>query len=334
MSSILDSDRAAMVAAVRAVLADSEQASDSLSAGARRAALWQTLGAQGVTGMLAATEVGGAALGWRTAAEMFRELGYAAASGPYLDTAAVAVTALSGQGSRRAEDLLSQIADGALAVAVLFDDDSPVPYPDEIGAALVFRDGFLEIVPKPETGLDPLRSFDTEWPAADRRSLPTTGTVIGAVDAAVRDAAWDAGVLATAAMLTGITRRMLDLTRDYVRTREQFGRPIGSFQAVSHRLVDAFLALEFAVPVVDHAATMTEAAALDAGLATSKAKRAAALASQRAAHTSVQLHGAIGFTGEYALSRLIKRQLTLSRLYGDADWHTRLLTTRIWAAEE
>ena len=116
---------------------------------------------------------------------------------------------------------------------------------------------------------------------------------------------------------------MLDLTVDYVKERQQFGVPVGSFQAVKHHLADARLALEFARPLVYRAAVTLD------GTHVSMAKVKADAAALLAASVALQCHGAIGYTIEYDLHLYLKRAWALARSWGDAPMHRALLRRAI-----
>jgi alkylation response protein AidB-like acyl-CoA dehydrogenase len=121
--------------------------------------------------------------------------------------------------------------------------------------------------------------------------------------------------LGAAAQLVGLGQRMLDLTVDYAKQREQFGVPIGSFQAVKHHLADALKELAFARPAVRRAAATMEPHHV------SMAKAMASDAASFTARQALQCHGAIGYTVEHDQHRYLKRTWTLARTHGDAAWH-------------
>jgi alkylation response protein AidB-like acyl-CoA dehydrogenase len=112
---------------------------------------------------------------------------------------------------------------------------------------------------------------------------------------------------------------MLDLTVDYVRNREQFGAPIGSFQAVKHALASALVAVEFAEPAVLAAAWAQSAG--DGERETALAKVLASDATRLVARTAIQCHGAMGYTTEYDLHLFAKRAWALAADWGDAAAH-------------
>ena len=117
--------------------------------------------------------------------------------------------------------------------------------------------------------------------------------------------------LAVAAQALGVGLALLDRTVAYVRQRTQFGVPIGSFQAVKHRLADAKVALEFARPLVFGAALTLDPADVAA------AKVTACEAAYATARTALQLHGAIGYTAEYDLSLWLTKARALRTAWGD-----------------
>jgi hypothetical protein len=125
----------------------------------------------------------------------------------------------------------------------------------------------------------------------------------------------DHAALASAAQLVGLGQRMLDMTVGYVRQRQQFGVPIGSFQAVKHQLADSLKELAFARPAVWRAAASLEPR--DISMAKAMASDAASFVARRA----LQCHGAIGYTVEYDLHRYLKHTWVLARSFGDAAWH-------------
>ena len=122
--------------------------------------------------------------------------------------------------------------------------------------------------------------------------------------------------LGAAAQLVGLGQRMLDLTVDYAKQREQFGVPIGSFQAVKHHLADALKELAFSRPAVAPR-RRHHGPRRDISMAKAMASDAARFSGRQA----LQCHGAIGYTVEHDLHRYLKRTWTLARTHGDAAWH-------------
>lgn len=134
----------------------------------------------------------------------------------------------------------------------------------------------------------------------------------------------DAGLLATAAELCGMMDRMQEMTLEYLRTRQQFGKAIGSFQALQHRSVDLWMQKQLAHAAVNAAAAAfstlsPEARSAAASAAKSRASDAALLIGKQ----SIQMHGAIGVTDEYDLGLYVNRSLTLAAWLGNGAVHRR-----------
>src|SRR5206468_2216053 len=147
--------------------------------------------------------------------------------------------------------------------------------------------------------------MDRTRPVADLRFERTPGERLGAPDdaATAADSATAAAVLdrasvALAAEMLGAAERVLELTVEYAKQREQFGRPIGSFQAVKHRCADMLVDVESLRNAVYYAAWAIERGAPDASLAASVAKAAACELAVRTCKSGIQVHGGIGFTWE------------------------------------
>jgi alkylation response protein AidB-like acyl-CoA dehydrogenase len=137
--------------------------------------------------------------------------------------------------------------------------------------------------------------------------------------------AFEFGALATAAQLVGAGQAMLDQAVDYAQQRHQFGRVIGSYQAIKHKLADVLIAVELARPLVYGAALSLADGSADAARDVSAAKVAATEAALLAARSSLQTHGAIGFTEEHDLSLWLLRAQALRSAWGDPTWHRRRL---------
>jgi alkylation response protein AidB-like acyl-CoA dehydrogenase len=129
------------------------------------------------------------------------------------------------------------------------------------------------------------------------------------------------GALATAAQLIGAAEALLDATVEYAKQRTQFGRVIGSYQAVKHELADVHIAVELARPLVYGAALSLADGSPDAARDVSAAKAAASEAALLSARSSLQTHGAIGYTQEHDLSLLLLRVQALRPAWGDPTWH-------------
>jgi alkylation response protein AidB-like acyl-CoA dehydrogenase len=150
-------------------------------------------------------------------------------------------------------------------------------------------------------------------------------------DVIATDSAWQAdvarayefGALATAAQLVGAGQALLDAAVDYAKKRAQFGRVIGSYQAIKHKLADVHIALELARPLVYGAALSLADRSPDTARDVSAAKAFASDAALLAARSSLQTHGAIGFTAEHDLSLWLLRVQALRPAWGDPATHRR-----------
>ncbi len=279
-------------------------------------ALWSQLGEMGVLALMAPESAGGMGMSELDLVLLLVETGRCAMPDPVVDTAAVAVPLLA----EAEHPALASVARGEIAVSVGFENDPIVRI--DADRLLLQRDGAWHLVPvdavnaTPETSVDGARRMATiEWsPGPD--SLITD-------DAAAGDRAFDRAVLGTSAQLVGLADHLLAVTVEYVQEREQFGRPIGSYQALKHKLADVLLALDFARPMVARAAYSLAHGDPSAGVHVSMAKAYASQAGLTAATHALQCHGAIAYTVEYDLHMWMKRVWALSAQWGDAAWHRR-----------
>ena len=148
-------------------------------------------------------------------------------------------------------------------------------------------------------------------------------TASGDSQAADVKRAYEFGVLATAAQLVGAGQAMLDMSVEYAKQRSQFGRVIGTYQAIKHKLADVHIAVELARPLVYGAALSLADNSSDTARDVSAAKVAASEAALLAARSSLQTHGAIGFTQEHDLSLWLLRVQALRSAWGDPTVHRR-----------
>ncbi len=161
----------------------------------------------------------------------------------------------------------------------------------------------------------------------DSITVPETSQIAGApVAARALARAIDAAIVAGAAELTGVIERMLEITLDYLRTRQQFGKPIGSFQALQHRAVDLWIQSELAkaaVAAAERVMADPNASPKACAIASSSAKSRAADTALLVGKQAIQLHGAIGITDEYDLGLYFNRALVLSGWLGNGAEHRR-----------
>ena len=327
--------------AVRQVLAkecttdDVRAAYDAPSA---RTARWSTLADLGVTGLTVPEAHGGFGLGLVDLVPLLEEAGRVALPEPLTATTGIAAPLLADLGSAgpdpRVAGWLAAIASGGLTAAVADADRPGAPVAGADGADLLVlvapgHDGpelhGLEASQCPVAAvpsLDPTRRLGTpEW-------RPSVATLLasGPAATAVLARTADRAAVVTGAELLGLADAMVASTAAYAKDRQQFGKPIGSFQAVKHLLADAQVALEFARPVVYGAAWALDEGVADASRAASVAKAYASEAALEAARVSLQVHGAIGYTWECDLHLFLKRSWALAEAWGSAgDHRARLL---------
>lgn len=132
----------------------------------------------------------------------------------------------------------------------------------------------------------------------------------------------DDAIAALCAEAVGVMAETVDLTGEYLKTRQQFGTPLGTFQALQHRLVDMLIQVELSRSMATHAAlAIDDTATADRALNVAAAKAQIGRAGRMVGQNAVQLHGAIGFTSEYKVGHLFKRLTAIDALFGDADHH-------------
>jgi alkylation response protein AidB-like acyl-CoA dehydrogenase len=196
-----------------------------------------------------------------------------------------------------------------------------VPYADSSDGVLVEDDERLLLVPRAALLVEARPSVDHSRHAAAVDWDPGAGDVveIGGPDAIAR--AFDRGALGTAAQLLGLAGALLDTTVGYTAQRRQFGVPIGSQQALKHKLADVRVGLEFARPLVARAAYSLAHDDPDRSVHVSMAKARAGAVAGLAARHALQCHGAIGYSWEHDLHLWMKRVWALVVTWGGDAWH-------------
>lgn len=297
-------------------------------------AVWQGLGELGVFGVLAPEQDGGLGMTDLDLVLLLEECGRFAAPGPISETAAVAIPLLDTLATGGHRRWLGAIATGEAKVAVGL---SPAPF--VVGAAsadvlLVQRGDEVHAVERSAAMLDPQRAVDGSRRLSRVTFNPSTATRLGSGDAAraALGRATDRAAVATSAELIGLARHMLETTVEYAKTRHQFGKPIGSFQAVKHHLADAVVAIEMAAPSVYRAAYALALDAPDRALRASMAKALASDAAMLVARKALQCHGAIGYAFENDLHLWMKRAWALAAAWGDAASHRARVAATLFAA--
>jgi alkylation response protein AidB-like acyl-CoA dehydrogenase len=282
-------------------------------------ALWDELRGLGWPGIAVDEEHGGLGLGVVELCAVLEELGYGLGAVPLLSNAVAGLAiATAGSDEQRAR-WLPGIASGEARGAA----GAPELVPDAQGAAVIvlLGDAVPVVVPAEEARIEPRPTIDATRP---------TGRVIAGDDA--RALPGDAGPVrdiaatAVAAELLGIAQRALDVGVAYAKERHQFDRPIGAYQAVSHRLATMLREVECARSTVYWAAWAAGADPAALPMAASVAKSQASAGALAVTRGAIQVLGGIGFTWEHDAHLLLKRAHVDAELAGDARSHQDRIT--------
>lgn len=275
--------------------------------------VWAQLADLGVTALLVPEKFDGIEAHPVDLVVAMERLGHWAVPGPVTESIAVAPILLA------EDDRSAGLASGELIATVALPPSVPrAVNADVAGLILLAEDGQVS-----EAGIDMQQGAGHESVDPTRKLFDITASSAAAPADTAR--AYEFGVLATAAQLVGAGQAMLDHSVEYAKQRSQFGRIIGSYQAIKHKLADVHIAVELARPLVYGAALALADASPDTARDVSAAKVAAADAALLAARSSLQTHGAIGFTQEHDLSLLLLRVQALRSAWGDPTLHRRRL---------
>jgi len=266
-------------------------------------ALWRHITSSGWTAITVPESQGGLGLSVIELCLVLEECGRALAPVPLWETAGLLVPLLRDIGDT---ERLTAVAAGELTgTAVTSDGLAPEAHTvDVIGVA--DADGRTRVVPAADVSPQVLDSLDR---------TRVLCTVEGAGPPAA-EGPRDEATIALCAETVGVARHLLETTVSYAKVREQFGVPIGSFQAVKHKLADVLLDVERASAATYYAAMCVAAGHADTSRATCVAKAAAGDASRHAAKEAIQIHGGIGFTWEHDLHLYIRRVYANEPLLG------------------
>ena len=322
-------DRAALVDSMRRLLADRCTEADVRrimdSESGHDPALWQSLADLGVVGLIAPESAGGAGLGPVELGLVMEEAGAALLPAPLLST--VIATMLAPD--------LPGLADGSRIAAVAFLDRFDwtgrsavrvegecvtgtarfVPDATIADTILVAADQGIFAVEREHADFTPLPVFDRTRRMAD---VSFRGPARRIGDASRIKAAHDLGIVALAGEQAGGARRMLELAVAYATDRHQFGRAIGSFQAIKHMAADLLLESESATSAARDAARQLADDTPTADAAVALAAFACADAFVRVAKDGIQMHGGIAFTWEHPAHLYLRRARSGAQLFGDS----------------
>jgi alkylation response protein AidB-like acyl-CoA dehydrogenase len=320
--------------------------------------MWKHLVDQGWTGLIFPEETGGLGLGMVEMAVAFEEMGRALVPGPYLSTVPLAGTALQATGGPAATRYLKAIADGtARATAAILEEGAAwdlnsvamAAAETEHGLALNGKKLFVpdaaevELIvtaAKSSTGLvlaavnpkspgvriNPMPSIDSLRPlfevVFEGVVVPPDGVLAqGQTAANALERSIDVATLALTAEMLGGMQWILDATVEYAKTRKQFGKPIGQFQAIQHHCANMLLMTESTRSAVYYAAWVLGNDAALAPLAISMAKAYASDCYREVGNLGIQVHGGIGFTWDHEIHFYYKRAKASEIMFGDAIYH-------------
>jgi alkylation response protein AidB-like acyl-CoA dehydrogenase len=271
--------------------------------------VWATLADLGVTALAVPEDQDGIGAHPVDLVVALERLGRWCVPGPVAESIAVAPVLLDG------DDRSTALASGELIATVAVPGVAPRAVDAAFAGLILIGDGVQVhegVAGEAHRSVDPSRTLS---------DISSTGEPWTAdVDRAV-----EFGSLATAALLIGAGQALLDASVEYAKQRSQFGRIIGSYQAIKHKLADVHIALELARPLVYGAALSLADAAPETARDVSAAKVAASDAGLLAARSALQTHGAIGFTTEHDLSLWLLRVQALRAAWGDPAAHRRRL---------
>jgi alkylation response protein AidB-like acyl-CoA dehydrogenase len=286
-------------------------------------ALWRELAEMGVFGLRLAESAGGVGLGSADAVLVFEELGRRCVPGPLVWTHLAAGLI---DGAASGEKLVS-------GLDLMAGEEGPilVEHRDECDALIVLRrDGVYRIEPRELAGRKIGEPLDPFTPVHHVERLPRGERI---ADAGRARQLWLEGAALVSGQLLGIAEETLTMANDYAKQREQFGRPIGSFQAIKHILADMFVRQEVARAAAYAAgATLDDPAVGDVGRAVSSAKLTAGEAAMKNSRACIQVHGGMGFTWEIPAHFYLKRTWVLESVFGTGDDHADRIAESIEAS--
>ncbi len=275
---------------------------------------WRTICDMGLLGMLVPEAKGGMGLSLTDFIGIAEAAGYVALPEPLVEMAGITIPLLASLPDNRG---LLDAAMGGNVVALGHPANQLVADADS-AVALFMADGDdLHLIDRIDAKLERQESFDPfrRLFAVDWQPAPATRVAPGWGDTATR------GAILAAAQMIGLAQRCIDMSVAYAKDRTQFGKAIGSYQAVKHLIANAQVKVEFARPVVHAAAAELPLGTLAAKARAAHAKIAAGEAADLAARTAVQVHGAMGMTWEVDVHFFLKRAIALKNAWGTPDAH-------------
>jgi alkylation response protein AidB-like acyl-CoA dehydrogenase len=283
--------------------------------------LWKKMAEQGYLGIIFPEEYGGLGLGKVELALLMEEMGRALVPGPYFSTIAAGAVIDECGTDEQKKEFLAPICRGKARAALasmegpdgvkLFVADAQVAdflvVTDQYGVR-VRTGSHIELM----HGMDHTRKI---YSVRFGKARTTLGNPAGL------DRALDIVTMALSAELVGGMQRVLDMSVEYAKTRKQFGKPIGQFQAVQHQLADSYLETESARSAAYYAAWALDDGSPDASLAVSIAKMYAGDAARNVGNRGIQVQGGMGFTWENDAHLFYRRFKASETAFGDGTFH-------------
>ena len=280
--------------------------------------LWREISELGWPGIAIAEDDGGQGLGMVELSALLEESGYVCAPSPLLGTAGAALVISAAGSDEQRSEWLPKLASGeATGSFGGFADGQSTLFCDLPTADVVVTfDGEGGVLaPASEVDFEPFKAIDST------RSYGLVSDAAGERLPGDVDAGRDRLAIAIAGELTGIAQRTLEMATDYAREREQFGRPIGAYQAVSHRIAGMLLATEESRSLTYYASWTADAEPESLPMAAAMAGARAADAGWEVPASALQVLGGIGFTWEHDLQFWLKRGRVAGRMLGSPRDH-------------
>jgi alkylation response protein AidB-like acyl-CoA dehydrogenase len=283
-------------------------------------AIWDEMRELGWAGIFVDEEYEGQGLGTVELTILMEELGYALAPSPFLSNAAAGLVIQHAGSDEQKRRWLPGIASGEQpgALGQLKNGRAPLVPDAEDASVIVLFDGETGQVRLVERSAAEVERVDTI--DSTRKFASVTADRGEAVEGDVEGGLCRVAT-AIAAELTGVAQRTMEMAVDYAKERKQFERPIGAYQAVSHRCAQMLMEVESARALTYFAAYAADHEPEELPLAASSAKAYASDAGWRVSASSLQVHGGIGFTWEHDLHFFLKRAKTDGHLFGTARQH-------------
>lgn len=293
-----------------------------------RSVEWSTLVDAGWVGLEVPEEFGGAGASFAEVAVICEEIGRAAGATAFLGSAVLAVGALNAlQPGEIRDTLLADIASGPTRVALALEPYDFVPDAEGADRVLIVTERGVALTEQqttPRPVVDETRRLATVEPDAEiTETLPFAGDPGATVQRLHQRAA-----AAIACDSLGLSEAMLAATVGYVKVRQQFGRAIGSFQAVKHACADMLVSISVSRQLVGAAVNAVVEDSPEAGVAVAMAKSYACSAAVDIAGKAMQLHGGIGYTWESGIHVYLKRATLNRSLFGSPSAHRKRLAQR------